>query len=41
MGLDITWLDKQLKQNHVHSPEEVFLAVCDRNLKFILYKNSG
>lgn len=41
MGLDMTWLDKQLKQNHVHSPKEVFLAVCDRNLKFVLYKNSS
>lgn len=40
MGLDMTWLNKQLKQNHVHSPKEVFLAVCDRNLKFVLYKNS-
>ena len=41
MGLDLTWLDKQLKENHVHSPTEVFLAVCDRNLKFVLYKNSS
>ena len=40
MGLDIAWLDKQLQQNHVHSPKEVFLAVCDRNQNFILYKNS-
>ena len=40
MGLDLTWLDKQLKVNHVHSAKEVFLAVCDRNLKFVLYKNS-
>lgn len=40
MGLDLTWLDKQLKQNHIHSPREVFLAVCDRNLKFVLYKYS-
>ena len=40
MGLDLAWLDKQLKQNHVRSPREVFLAVCDRNLKFVLYKNS-
>lgn len=38
MGLDRTWLDKQLKQNHIHSPKEVFLAVCDRNLKFAVYK---
>ena len=39
MGLDLTWLDKQLKQNHIHSPEDVFLAVCDRHLKFVVYKN--
>lgn len=41
MGLDMTWLDKQLKQNHIHSAKEVFLAVCDRNLKFVVYKNSS
>ena len=40
MGLDQTWLDKQLKQNHVHSPKDIFLAVCDRNLTFVCYKNS-
>ena len=40
MGLDRLWLDKQLKQNHIHSPKDVFLAVCDRNLKFVCYKNS-
>ena len=40
MGLDLTWLDKQLKQSHVHSPKDVFLAVCDRNLKFVLYENN-
>lgn len=39
MGLDRQWLDKQLKQNHIHSPNEIFLAVCDRNLKFVFYKN--
>lgn len=39
MGLDQTWLDKQLKQNHIHSPNNVFLAVCDRNLKFVCFKN--
>ena len=40
MGLDLTWLTKQLEQHHIHSPQEVFLAVCDRNLKFVLYKKS-
>ena len=38
MGLDLTWLDKQLKQHHVHSPKDVILAVCDPNLKFVLYE---
>ena len=38
LGLDLTWLDKQLKQRHINSPQEVFLAVCDRNLKFVLYE---
>ena len=38
MGLDMTWLNKQLKERHVHSPKDVFLAVCDRNLKFVLYE---
>ena len=38
MGLELTWLNKQLEQRHIHSPEEVFLALCDRNLKFVLYE---
>ena len=38
MGLDVTWLNKQLKQHKVNSAREVFLAVCDRNLNFALYK---
>lgn len=38
MGLDLAWLDQQLKQRHIHSPQEVFLAVCDKNLKFVLYE---
>ena len=40
MGLDRTWLDKQLKQRHISSPQDVFLAVCDRNLKFVLYEKN-
>ncbi|MCI5753404.1 MAG: DUF421 domain-containing protein [Clostridiales bacterium] len=40
MGLDLTWLDKQLKQRHISSAKDVFLAVCDRNLKFVLYEQS-
>ncbi len=38
MGLDRTWLEKQLKQRHISSAKEVFLAVCDRNLKFVLFE---
>ena len=40
MGLDLIWLKKQLDQRHIHSPKEVFLAVCDRNLNFVLYEKS-
>ena len=40
MGLDLTWLDKQLKQRHISSPQDVFLAVCDRNLKYVLYEKN-
>ena len=38
MGLDLTWLDKQLQQHKVRSARDVFLAVCDRDLKFVLYE---
>lgn len=38
MGLELTWLNKQLEQRHIHSPKDVFLALCDRNLKFVLYE---
>ena len=37
MGLDRNWLFRQLEQRHIHSAKEVFLAVCDRNLKFVVY----
>lgn len=41
MGLDLTWLDKQLKQHNVNSVKDVFLAVCDKDLKFVLYEKSS
>lgn len=41
MGLDLIWLDKQLKQRNIYSPHDVFLAVCDRNLKFVLYEKTS
>ena len=39
MGLDLTWLDHQLKQQHIRSAKDVFLALCDHNLKFIVFEN--
>lgn len=39
MGLDLTWLDKQLKQRGIHSAKDVLLALCDRNLKLVIYQN--
>lgn len=30
MGLDLTWLSRQLAQQGFHHAQEVFLAVCDR-----------
>ena len=41
MGLDMNWLDKQLKQRNVCSAQDVFLALCDRNLKFVLYEKTA
>lgn len=41
MGLDLTWLNKQLKQHRVHSPQDVVLAVCDPNHKFVVYKKNS
>ena len=42
MGLDPAWLEKQLKQRHIRSPQDVFLALCDRNRKLVLYgRNSA
>ena len=36
MGLELAWLEKQLKQRHIRSPQDVFLALCDRNRKLVL-----
>ena len=38
MGFDLTWLDKQLHQQRIHSAKEVFLAQCDRNGKFVVFE---
>lgn len=36
--LDLIWLDKQLKRHKVRSARDVFLAVCNRKLNFVLYE---
>ena len=37
LGLDLIWLDKELKKQKYHSPKEIFLAVCDEKNKLTLY----
>lgn len=37
MGLDINWLDKQLKEQGYNNAKEIFLGVCDRNNKLSLF----
>ena len=38
MGLDLNWLQKQLKEQGYKNAEEIFLGVCDRNKQLSLYK---
>lgn len=38
MGRDSVWLNKQLEQHRIHAAAEVFLALCDRNGKLLLYE---
>ena len=38
MGRDLTWLERQLQQHRVEA-KDVFLALCDRSGKFLVYKN--
>lgn len=37
MGLDLKWLDKQLHAQGYHSVREIFLGVCDKDLKLSLF----
>ncbi len=38
MGLDAVWLQKQIKSLGYKSAKEVFLGVCDRDKRLLLYK---
>lgn len=37
LGLDTTWLDKQLKEQKYNSAKEIYLGVCDQNNKLSLF----
>ena len=37
LGLDLIWLDKELKKQKYHSPKEIFLGICDANNKLTLF----
>lgn len=37
LGLDITWLEKQLKQQKYDSAKEIYLGICDKNNKLTLF----
>lgn len=37
LGLDLTWLDKQLKSQKYNSAKEIYLGICDTNNKLSLF----
>lgn len=37
LGLNLTWLEKQLKQQKYHSPKEIYLGICDSSHQLWLY----
>lgn len=37
MGLDITWLQKQLEKQGFHNAKEIYLGVCDKNNNLSLF----
>lgn len=39
MGTDEIWLQKELKKQGYKNAKEIFLGVCDNNLKVTLFKN--
>ena len=40
MGLDIKWLEKQIKEQGFKNAKEVFLGLCDKNNQLYLYGNT-
>ena len=39
MGLDIKWLEKQMKEQGYKNAKEIFLGICDQNKNLYLYGN--
>ncbi len=39
LGLDLTWIDKKLKEQKYKGAEEIYLGLCDGDLKLILFPN--
>ncbi len=37
LGLNLEWIEKQLKTQRYNSPREIFLGVCDQNNKLTLF----
>ena len=37
LGLDLIWLDKQLKSQKYDTPKEIYLAICDKNNNLKLF----
>ncbi len=39
MGLDLKWLEKQIKAQGYHNVKEIFLGLCDNNNKLSLFES--
>ena len=37
LGLDLTWLDKQLKKQKYNNANEIYLGICDKNNNLTLF----
>jgi uncharacterized membrane protein YcaP (DUF421 family) len=37
LGLDLTWLDKQLKNQKYNNAKEIYLGICDKNNNLTLF----
>lgn len=37
LGLDLTWLDKQLKEQKYNNPKEIYLGICDHDNNISLF----